>query len=420
MMVCVVDAQPVGYCIKPGEVTILGADTVCAEAVEAYSVGEVPKGFYPEWRATNGYPERGAGTVFATRWWPYGVCTLACRLVCKYDTSVHTDWVKQTIFRNSDLPIQVLGAKQVCGDDTATYRLSMEADQVVWSISPAELGSVAQGQYTQSATIVWNRQAQPKAVAAQVLAKVTHCGQTRTIRQDVSIRTTPTLEMIASAGWNEKNDLLGFIAKPLGSRYDWDFGDGTKLTTTSNLCEHRYPTDGTFAATVTVHQPEGCASSVMAATTLQVWPTALVGLSSPNPRLGKKPVQLITTMPNIIDSQFVYLLYRNDKQVAQNNSGFFEVRKAGAYTIEINLQGMPRPWWSRPLLVTKAEKKVSLDQKLSLTVTNNQCGEVSANATVGAGVRLDSVVVHDPDAGAIGVNDYQHHAQLFEGRALPP
>jgi 6-phosphogluconolactonase len=44
-------------------------------------------------------------------------------------------------------------------------------------------------------------------------------------------------------------------------RYDWDFGDGTRVTTTTPFVSHRYARTGARTATVTVTDDEGCSTT---------------------------------------------------------------------------------------------------------------------------------------------------------------
>jgi hypothetical protein len=44
------------------------------------------------------------------------------------------------------------------------------------------------------------------------------------------------------------------------ARYHWDFGDGTTQTTADPRTTHVYPRAGTFRATLTVTDNEGCST----------------------------------------------------------------------------------------------------------------------------------------------------------------
>ncbi len=173
----------------------------------------------------------------------------------------------------------------VCGSSYADYAINnVNADNYTWIITPSTAGTVASGQNSPAAHILWNQLAQTATVSLQF----SKCGQTYSIAPiSVTIINAPSITISGpSSICSLQNASFSVVQNPAGTftNLAWDFGDGAQSGTNvvSNI-SHPYQTpiggSANYTVTATMSGGNGCITDAHASFNIIVSPSPVVSIT---------------------------------------------------------------------------------------------------------------------------------------------
>jgi len=226
--------------------TIAGPTTICPGQPHEYSATPGGHEYFLHWEVTGGIPAPENGPKVNVRWGKRGPYSIHAYRMTKAPPHriVDTLQLNVNMFYPSDLPVN--GPDTVCANGYASYNATFpEADHFEWTIRPQWLGKVITGNGTSSADIEWRYSGE--AVLGTIRLRAHYCDITAQKKFNLWVKPATHVDLIAPdtgcAGTEQTFTAKGNIAGV--AKWQWDFGDGTQRTTTTNKVSHAYSESGT-------------------------------------------------------------------------------------------------------------------------------------------------------------------------------
>ncbi|TXH60197.1 MAG: PKD domain-containing protein, partial [Bacteroidia bacterium] len=243
---------------QPIAPTINGIDVICPDSPYIYNViNPDPNSIY-HWNIINGTALTSLTgnqiTVNFSNDTTHGVNVYR-------ETITPSSCVSATVTKtisNVTIPADIQGNVTVCANNNSSYQaivassnpvsLYEDGDTYTWSLSNPSLGSITSGQGTNNINVLWNNVSVPTTTTLQV--EIRKCTVTTTFNIDVTI--TPALELnltgtesMCSGNYATFSVSTNGFTLPPGALFQWNFGDGSTLTTSSTNVTHQYYTSVT-------------------------------------------------------------------------------------------------------------------------------------------------------------------------------
>ena len=145
--------------------------------------------------------------------------------------------------------------------------LYKEGESYEWSISPAGVGSISEGNGTARVIILWNHIY--TGSTATIVLKIRKCGSLNSINKSIYIKPAPSLQLIAPTtaicrGSQFTASLQTSAGSSIGANILWSMGNGDSINTLGNSINYQYktaivnPTSYNLTATISNIQYQGC------------------------------------------------------------------------------------------------------------------------------------------------------------------
>lgn len=143
----------------PAPTVINGPDEVCVGEVSIYTASPTSSDYYLEWEVNNGGSVTTSNGNSVSVTWNTGVKSITLYHVSKISDCKSSGYVLN-ITDKTPPPIAITGPTPVCANTDAgspeVYSTTASLDGYIWSIAPANAGSVVGGQGTNTIDVIWN------------------------------------------------------------------------------------------------------------------------------------------------------------------------------------------------------------------------------------------------------------------------
>ncbi|MCX8471235.1 MAG: PKD domain-containing protein [Chitinophagaceae bacterium] len=276
--------------------SIVGNDLVCSGSNEVYSLANTVPNTHLVWQQVDGtLTANFTGNSINISFSDLGTKTISVWRVT--DAMPHCSTLVQTLninFINPTITITPNPAS-VCEDNTAVFSATTNTtpDSYNWILSNTTEANIIAGQSTDNVTIQCNHISPNAPTPLFLTCEITRCGQIYSNVIPVTIYTKPTITINTSpvpicSGTNTSINLNGLTGYTITS-IDWDFGDGSPITTTTVAnAQHVYNNYSntnaiyTINSKITITSPGNCVFVVNAIGAITVYPYPDVNLSSSN------------------------------------------------------------------------------------------------------------------------------------------
>lgn len=284
----------------PMVASVSGPTPVCPGVPYTYSSAPTGPGYYLVWQAVTGTPATSYGTSTSIAWTGAGPYQLKVYQVTMTSPACSSAaFIYNVNSKINPAPVYtVSGPSPTCNNSVRNYSVTgtVAADVYTWSVAPTSAGSVTGGQGTSNVTIEWTNGTTTATIT--VVAKVCGVNFTSTPFSVPFVNPVPTL---SNPGPICQGQTVTFTASAGGTQYDWDFGDGTTVTTASSTSPpHTYNVPGSYPVTVGVTNLSGCIGIFNAATTLIVKPNPVISISTSSPTVWCPSVTSPITLTSAI------------------------------------------------------------------------------------------------------------------------
>lgn len=274
---------------EPAPTAILGPDFACPGVPETYSVNNTIAGTQIGWEVVNGTIEGSEyGDEITVTFGPSGPYIVKAWRESTSEPNCPSDIITRTItLPPVNLDITSTSPNIVCASSYADYATSYaDGETYSWSVFPATVGSVSQGNGTQNVTVLWNQINYP---GAQVILTVTKCGTEYTHSFAVDVVTVPPVTLV-----NPIQEICrgqGFSLQLAGltqGMITWNFGDGNTYTSDASLpggltMNHTYTAINSssinYIVTIEVQGPNGCVSAANLNHSIDVIPAPVASIT---------------------------------------------------------------------------------------------------------------------------------------------
>ncbi len=242
----------------PVPAAITGVLLICPGNTYAYNTATMAANL--QWSATGG-TVAGVGNAVDVTWDAIGPYQLSV-----FQISNDSDACSSAVRTLDVIPYPtpalptLTGQGEICLGASANYNFAgplVPAATYTWSIDPPQAGSITAGQGSNNIAVQWTANGNV-ATTAQVILQVGLCG-TQTTSFPVTLHAHP--EPVITAPLTSCTGApVNFIDNgQSGDTYAWLFGDGNTALTHNPT--HIYPSAGSYATSLTVTSPQGCAGS---------------------------------------------------------------------------------------------------------------------------------------------------------------
>jgi len=295
-----------GHCFATFEVNIVappsnigaivGNNLVCSGSNEVYQMANTVPNTYFVWQQVDGaLTANYTGNSINISYSDPGTKTLSVWRVT--DAMPHCSTLVQTLIIDFINPTVTIAPNPAsgCEDNSSSYTVTSNTtpDSYNWILSNTTEASILAGQSTDNVTIQYNHISPNAPTPLFLTCEITRCGQVFSNITPITIYTKPTITINTSpvpicSGTNTSINLNGLSGYTITS-IDWDFGDGSPITTTTVAnAQHVYNNYSntnaiyTINASITITSPGNCVFVVNAIGAITVYPYPDVNLSSSN------------------------------------------------------------------------------------------------------------------------------------------
>lgn len=334
--------------LPPAVDSISGEDTVCLNRPYTYIAGADVAGTVYNWTAVGGVVAPGSGKEVVVVWTSTGAKQLIVNRANVMEPFCPGPQFVMNI--THDFPTaNITGDVVPCSNGPRVYNANYTRGETYeWSIAPSTLGSVTSYTATGTANVLWN--SVPVATPGWVIVKVSKCDTSFTDSLAVTVQPAPNVAVSASSTLVCPGTAVVFTATPGAASYYWTFGDGTSVTTVSNVSPaHPYPQNTTsgnmsYTVSVTVSGTNGmslCPPIGSTTIVVNVKAAPVAYASSPGPLIYcvGSPINtpLVGTITNNVP--ITSYLWSGGSFIGPNNTVNATAGSTGSYTLTVTGNG---------------------------------------------------------------------------------
>lgn len=282
----------------------------------------------------------------------------------------------------------------VCGSSTGTYSTNeTDSELYIWSIQPAEAGSIVSGQNTSQVEILWNQEAMP----ANVRLTLRKCGNDYIGNLPVTITPTPILTISPTVnpvctGSPGASFSLSLDPATSFSSSTWDFGDNTGLITfpAGTPITHVYNDplleSTLYNVTATVQGVNNCMFNANATTQITIAPSPIIAVT-PNRNYnlceGIFPgyMNYSVTLQNGVFATSTVEWYRNGILVSNDNPTINASLPGIYYAIVTNEEGCTSITPTYQTFACESGTECATPPLIVANQTNTGCQQIEINIT---------------------------------------
>lgn len=244
--------------IPPAPTVINGPTVVCVGEASIYTASPASSDYYLEWEVNNGGSVTTSNGNSVTVTWSSGVKSITLRHISKQSDCPSPGY---TVTINDKTPPTInvtdfTGLSTVCANtptaSAITYSMPLLLDGYEWSISPANAGSVVNGQGTSIIKVIWNNYSGPAFV---VLTPTTCTTAGSPVSYPVNV-TNPVMSISGPSTVCQNTGGSWSSSFTIGTPgpHTWtvqNIATGTTITLpgTGSSVSYNFPTSGSFVIT---------------------------------------------------------------------------------------------------------------------------------------------------------------------------
>lgn len=315
---------------------------ICPGQTILYTGIPTSNNYYLNWSVTGGMPNQTSGNAISITWGPTPPWQILLTQVMVLPPGCASQAQTVTLGPATPPPPTILGPGTTCWNKGESYSTTDIADNYQWFVHTNGFGSIVQGNGTQNINVTFNNGASTQTAVVELIVSV--CGATNSTSYTVVVSPPPP-PSISIPTTICQGQLASFSSPTSGTKYEWDFGDGSPtFTSTGSGAGHTYTNTIPYVITLTVTDPGGCIGSAVTSSVVSINPTPVANVTSTNQLIGC-----------ISGASFTYALF------------------ASAQTIS----GTPVYNWTGPVSGTTNPLMVSLAGTYTMQVTINGCSSTT-------------------------------------------
>jgi PKD repeat protein len=166
-----------------------------------------------------------------------------------------SEWTSLAVFSKENLTAAISGPDPVCNASTTEYTINYpNAQSYTWRIDPPSVGQIIAGQSSHMVTVEWNNVSQ--STQAKVIVDILDCNLSKYYELPVTVNKGTSPVILGNPCVDQSSVL---VVNAFGAdEYFWDFGDGTTMTTPTNVAYHIYQTEGSYFVKVSWNESSNC------------------------------------------------------------------------------------------------------------------------------------------------------------------
>ncbi|MBX3164700.1 MAG: PKD domain-containing protein [Bacteroidetes bacterium] len=276
---------------RPPQVTANITPTLCPGGTNLYTGVPTSNNYYLRWQITNGQPSSANGNAVSVLWNSSGSAwSIALSQVGIFPPSCESVPTIYNITPPALPPPVINGNTSLCFNQSTSYSTPSAVDGYTWTLVPSTLGSIISGAGSDNINVQFNNAPSSSPAVVTLSLQIAQCGTTNVSAITITLTPPTAPSIIVPTDICENQPVVFSASPPVAGTYAWDFGNGStasgvSLTSTTTV----YTSVSPHTVSLTVTNPNGCVGTVTTNTIINVKPTPLAHITSPQILSGGCP-----------------------------------------------------------------------------------------------------------------------------------